>query len=114
MNGLPSEVEEAMDLQLGQALVELGAQIRDETAESLGVSFPPASREGEFAHARTRTLQKGVVLEPTDPDQAAADGCVRVGYSEEASYGGILELSKQRLGIAAVAEKVISEFKPSN
>lgn len=60
--------------------------------KNLAKTFPPASSEGEYPHARTFNLRQSVQYEPTDIATIAREQRIRIGYLKNAWYGVILEL----------------------
>lgn len=65
---------------------------------------PPFSLPGEYPMKRTGFLQASIVFEPTKPAEVEKNLKVRVGYSNNAFYGAVLEFKLMRAGLMKTLE----------
>lgn len=73
--------------------------------------YTTPSKPGEYLRTRTGHLRAGIAYAPTTPQAAAAEGKVRVGYTQAAKYGAFWERradAQRRKGLI----DLVSELAP--
>jgi hypothetical protein len=105
-NGALVEIDNAP----AELLMRIAAEVQSSLVNELGTMNPPPyvtpSQPGEYPRKRTGFLQSQVVYEPTSKAAIASQGSVRVGYSQNAFYGSILEIARKRLGLLATMDSL--------
>lgn len=95
-----------IEKRIGQVLLVIAIEVQSEETNSLGRSYPPASKPGEFPARRTGNLQSSILYEPDSLLAVAKKKLVRIGYAAKAWYGGDLEVLRARKGLVFVMEKL--------
>lgn len=69
-------------------------------------SGPPRSRDGEHLRGDTWHARDNLVYSPTDPDEIAAKGEVKIGYRKSAWYAAWWEIKGRRKGLLEMLRKM--------
>ena len=96
--------KKALENVTGQLLLAAAAHVQGNLQRALSISYPPASKTGEYPHWRTGNLRASVMIEPRDVRQIGKDREVKVGFAQQGFYGGILELFRGRKGLFEMAK----------
>ncbi|VTS03294.1 hypothetical protein [Tuwongella immobilis] len=110
----PARAIKDTQVELAKRLLRAGVTLVAEHQRRLNRSNPmphqTPAQVGEYPRKRTGFLQSQVMMEPTSPEEVAADLTVRVGIGVAAQYGEFLA-QKGFLGLLDTAEDLRSKLE---
>lgn len=92
-----------LNTQLQRRLLAAAVLLQAEHKRDLSTTYPPASKPGEYPHARTLNLRDSVTVVPIE-------GGWRVGYLPSASYIAPLA-ARGRLTILDTARRIAARLR---